>query len=129
MRGCFEPFQVECESEVHFQQGDADALVCFDGGEGGGDAGVVFRDGVAPVHEVVGHDIEEVQGGVDGGDGGVGEGKHVPGETGNGGGNEFVGAEGGADLCEEEGVGGYFPGFLGVGGLFVIFAVAAGVGG
>lgn len=82
----------------------------------------------AEVHEVVGHDVEEVEGGVDVRDGGGGEGEHVLREAGHGGGEDFGGAEGEAEGVEEEGVGGDLPGFGGVGVEFVVGAVAAGVG-
>lgn len=86
---------------------------------------MVLRDVVAPVHEVVGHNVPEVEGGVDEGDAGGREGQHVAREAGHGGGNEFVWAEGCAEGREEEGVGGDLPGFLGVRDLFVVFAIAA----
>ena len=101
------------------------SFVSVQGGERCRDARVVFCDVVSAVQEVIGHDVEEVQGGAYLGDGGVRERKHVSGQTRDGGGDEFVRAEGRADFGEEEGVSGYFPGFLGVGDFFVVFGVAA----
>ena len=86
---------------------------------------MVLRDVVAPVEEVVGHDVEEVDGREDLGHGGRGEGEHVALEAGDGGGDERGGADVGAEGLEEEGVGGDFPGFLGVGDLFVVLPVAS----
>lgn len=116
------PFYVEGEAEGKFVGGEAEGLVGREGGEGGGDAGVVGCGVVAPVHEVVGHDVEEVEGGGDEGGGGGGEGEHVAREAGDGGREEFVG-EGGAEGGEEEGLGFDFPGFCPVGDLLVVFAV------
>ena len=96
-----EPFDVESETQVHLLGGQAAVLVGGDGGERGLDAGVVFCDVVSSVHEVVGHDVEEVEGGADGGDGGRGDGEHVSRQAWDGGGDEFLGAQGGADFGEE----------------------------
>ena len=74
MRIGAEPFDVESETEVHFLGGHAAFFVGGDGGQRGLDAGVVFRNVVSSVHEVVGHDVEEVERGADGGDGGWSEG-------------------------------------------------------
>ena len=57
-----EPFYVECETEIHLRGMDASLFVGVDGGERGLDAGVVGCDVVSSVHEIVGHDVEEVEG-------------------------------------------------------------------
>lgn len=124
-RGGEGPAHVKGEAEVEAAGVGAAADVGLEGAAGGAHARVVGGGGVAAVEQVVGHDVEEVEGGEDVGEGGVGEGEHVALETGHGGGEELGGAEVGAEGAEEEGVGGDFPGFLGVGDLFVVFAVAA----
>ena len=85
----------------------------------------MFRDVVAPVHEHVGHDVPEVDGGVDAGDRGGREGEHVAREAGHGDGHDFMWAESSAQGGEEKGEGRDLPRFLGVWDNFVVLAVAA----
>ena len=72
---------------------------------------MVAGDCVAPVHKVVGHYVGEVEGLEDGGHVGCSEGYHVPLEPWDGGREEFSGAQGGANIGQEEGIGGDFGDF------------------
>ena len=93
-----EPFYVECKTEVHLLGPDASLLVGVDGGQRQLDAGMVFRDVVSSVHQVVGHDVEEVQGCVNGRHVGFRERQHVSGESRYGGRDELFGTQGRANL-------------------------------
>ena len=86
----------EGESEIHLGGGHAPAFIRVDGVEGEFDAGEMLRDVVPPVHEHVGHDVPEVDGGVDEGDCGGREGDQVAREARHGDGHDGVGAEGAA---------------------------------
>lgn len=92
-----EVFRVESEAEHGFCGGQAEHVeVVVDGGEGAVDGGVVSSDVVAPVHEIVSHDVYEIDRGPDGGCCGAGEGDHVACFGGDGDREELV-ADGPAD--------------------------------
>ena len=58
-------------------------MIGVDGVQGDLNPCVVLSDVVSPVHQVVGHYIDEIEGVADGWHGGIDEGEHVPREAGN----------------------------------------------
>ena len=60
MRGGFEPFDVESETKIHFFGRDASFFISVYGGQGFGNAGMMFCDVISSVHQVVGHYVEEI---------------------------------------------------------------------
>lgn len=86
----------------------------------------MLRDVVPAVHEVVGHDVEEVQVGLEVYDIAA-ECNHVALDAGDCGGDQTERAQGGAKFTEQERVGVDFPRLLRVWNLLVVLAVPAGV--
>lgn len=118
-----EPLGVKSEAEIHLSSGHAAREVDVNGVERVLDRCVVVCDSVAAVHEVVGHDIDKVDGGVDLGDLLGRKGNHVAffARYGNG---KLFGANCSLDLLEEERVGLNLGDLARVGVLLVVLTVA-----
>lgn len=121
-----EPLSIVGEAEVEFLWVCAHVQILINSVQRALDAAGVAGHIIAAVHQVVAHDVDHVHGLEDLRALLLGEGDHVLLAAGNGNGQSLV-ADGIAHSSEELGVGVDLGDLVGVGNLFVVLAVAAGV--
>lgn len=124
---CHEPLGVVSNTEVHFLSLETDLRIIVDRVEGPCDAGVVGGNVVATVHQVVGHDVDEVDRRPDFGALFLGEGDHVDFLSRDRKREEFVLSDFLADGLHQQWEGFDLGFFLLVGNLLVVLPVPAGV--
>lgn len=85
---------------------------------------MVFCDVVPSVHQIVGHDIEEIQRQADRGHLCLGEGQHISRQSWYSSRNDLFRTKSGTNLREQQWIGFDLPGFLRIRNLLVILAVS-----